>query len=960
LLDPTWWAPGLTLAERSGGSPAPAAGAAERAERRLDRWRDVYWFPGLDRMAGLLGGDGLDAAGLRALLAEPPAELAARSARPDWSREVESIVAQPGTPAAGGLAAIVAPFVRRTVDRLADAPELLTQLATSLAGTLAMLAGRTLALELHVLRVTGRLAGDTPSERFESFVRQLAGGDGLAWLLAEYPVLARLLVQAGDRALAGWTLLLRRLAADRASIVDTVFGGADPGSVAAVEFVGAYRHDQLRSVAVLSFAGGARLVYRPHPCRGFSCFREVAGWLGRRLPGLELHTPAVVDRGAYGWVEFVPHLAPASPADRERLHHRWGALLALCHALGVAELRDGDVVVHGDRPVPVDLTGLFQPGQADADDPAGAALDSSIHRLELLPAPAGDDRAPEDRWPAYPYLQWIEPGTDQMRLVRRTPAGPVASARPAGSLATALLSGFATAYDGIAAGRDELIGTGGLLWRFHDLERRVRTRPAEGYGALLADSVHPDGMRDALERDRLLGRILSDSWGDGVFAAELAALRDGTIPQFTGRVGARDLVGTVLPRTGLDRAAGVIRAMDGRDRETQVWIIRTWLAQPGPEAGGTAAPARMEERCLMLARQLADRLADSAYHRRERSNWLGLTTLDERRWLVRPLGVGLSDGYPGVALFLAKLAELTGEERYATLARRAVAHVPALLENYPGPAMPGEAVRPGPFLGVTGLAYALVHIAASLDDPGMLEPVLSPLAATAMAAPDGGPDVASGFAGCAAAMLAVDAAVGFAPARRVAQSAVARLVGRPAPHEPVGFARGGSGIGWALLRSATATGQSQAVEAGLAAFGRERSAGFPDRPGWCDGMAGIGLARADCTDTGDPALAADLDRAVAAVVEAGPRADHSLCHGELGCLELLAQVPGRTHWRCRTTALLDTLERSGPRSGTPGGVPTPGLLTGLAGIGYGLLRLGFPDRVPSVLLLRPPAKGVPR
>lgn len=35
------------------------------------------------------------------------------------------------------------------------------------------------------------------------------------------------------------------------------------------------------------------------------------------------------------------------------------------------------------------------------------------------------------------------------------------------------------------------------------------------------------------------------------------------------------------------------------------------------------------------------------------------------------------------------------------------------------------------------------------------------------------------------------------------------------------------------------------------------------------------------------------------------------------------------------------------------GVTSPGLLTGLAGVGYGLLRLGFGSRIPSVLLLEP-------
>jgi lantibiotic modifying enzyme len=51
--------------------------------------------------------------------------------------------------------------------------------------------------------------------------------------------------------------------------------------------------------------------------------------------------------------------------------------------------------------------------------------------------------------------------------------------------------------------------------------------------------------------------------------------------------------------------------------------------------------------------------------------------------------------------------------------------------------------------------------------------------------------------------------------------------------------------------------------------------------------------------------------------------------------------------------VLDAIDRYGPGCGTPGAVSSPGLLNGLAGIGYGLLRLGFGDRVPSVLLLQP-------
>jgi lantibiotic modifying enzyme len=93
--------------------------------------------------------------------------------------------------------------------------------------------------------------------------------------------------------------------------------------------------------------------------------------------------------------------------------------------------------------------------------------------------------------------------------------------------------------------------------------------------------------------------------------------------------------------------------------------------------------------------------------------------------------------------------------------------------------------------------------------------------------------------------------------------------------------------------------------------------------------------------------------------------DLSLCHGEMGIAEALTVLatttaePVAATRRRRSGLLLDALTQYGPSCGTPGGVSTPSLLTGLAGIGYGLLRLGFAERVPSVLLLEPSRPNQP-
>ncbi|MER7708792.1 lanthionine synthetase LanC family protein, partial [Kitasatospora sp. NPDC097605] len=181
---------------------------------------------------------------------------------------------------------------------------------------------------------------------------------------------------------------------------------------------------------------------------------------------------------------------------------------------------------------------------------------------------------------------------------------------------------------------------------------------------------------------------------------------------------------------------------------------------------------------------------------------------------------------------------------------------------------------------------------------------------------------------------------------------------RPAP-AGAGFAHGSAGVGWALLRFAEAVGEPPEGphhRAGLAAL--HAATAVRSREGsWCRGRPGVALAVVDSPlALADRGLADWAQRAVRNTARAAPLGDHSLCHGELGVLELLGRhgpAAGRTPWVRRAGALLAAVDQDGPRSGTPDQVPHPGLLTGLAGIGHGLLRLGFPDRVPPALLLRP-------
>jgi lantibiotic modifying enzyme len=131
---------------------------------------------------------------------------------------------------------------------------------------------------------------------------------------------------------------------------------------------------------------------------------------------------------------------------------------------------------------------------------------------------------------------------------------------------------------------------------------------------------------------------------------------------------------------------------------------------------------------------------------------------------------------------------------------------------------------------------------------------------------------------------------------------------------------------------------------------------------WCYGAPGVGMARLKALQLLQaPSLEEELRQCVEVTLRHGFGKNHSLCHGDLGNLDLLHET-----WRVRHDArlagevarlsrsILASLEKNGPRCGTVGEIEAPGLMNGLAGIGYGLLRLAAPEVVPSVLMMEPP------
>jgi type 2 lantibiotic biosynthesis protein LanM len=619
-----------------------------------------------------------------------------------------------------------------------------------------------------------------------------------------------------------------------------------------------------------------------------------------------------------------------------------------------------------------------------------------------------------------PIPQWQDPGTDQMQLTRKRVAIPTGQNRPTLNdvevnpldHVEAIVTGFTRLYRTLLQHRKELMSDQGPLASFLNDRVRVVIRSTGTYCALLRESFHPDVLRNALDRDRLfdqlwtsveqcpdLARVISDERQD---------LQHGDVPLFTTSPSSRDLCNSSQERIpdffdepGIVPVHRRIQALSDHDCERQVWFIRASLATLSSFREGTrrlirrridaAAPAD-SERLLLAACSVGDRLEALALQGEQDASWIGLILANQRDWTLLPLWCDLYDGLPGVALFLAYLGDVTQSRRYTDLAKRSLATMRRLIERGPSPEVPM-----GAFTGWGGIIYVLTHLSQLWNQSDQLIEARAMIGSIErLIEQDSHFDIIGGAAGTIGSLLGLYQVDKDSQALAAAICCGNHLLSHAQPMQRgvgwspgkdetplTGFSHGAAGIGWALLRLAAVTGDERFYSGGWRAFEYERSLyssverNWPDlrepdpadekyasrfAMAWCHGAPGIGLSRLlSLPHLNDQEVQSEIQVALHTTLSRGFGNSHSLCHGDLGNLELLLEASlalGEPRWRAEVSRiagiLLESISQNGPVCGNPIGVESPGLMTGLAGIGYELLRLAEPKRVPSVLALAPP------
>jgi type 2 lantibiotic biosynthesis protein LanM len=812
-----------------------------------------------------------------------------------------------------------------------------------------------------------------PRLQFERFCAKHAA-DGLAQVLGDYPVLGMQVAVGIDQWRAASQEMLDRISVDRQALA-VGFGIQADASLDDVSLTGGDHHNGGRSVRILRF-GSTQIVYKPRSVRLEGLYSQVAAAL--RARGVDIAAPSVVDRGDYGYVEYV-HGSPAS--DYAAFYRNAGGLLALLHALGGTDCHQENLIARDDQLILIDaetlITGSPTPASEMSNPQVGEpdTEDTSVLRVGMLPGwlwldgrrkavdisalgvAAGGGQQTGIGWRAVNTDAMLR-GRVSMRVGHPqslpTPSGVSA---PLADHVEDLVAGFADAYRVLAAGKDSWLRE--ALEALGQAANRVVLRPTYVYASLLTDMAEPAATRSWQQRAWILEKLTRAYLDDTVIqqwplvAAEQQALQRGDVPYFQRSLRAGDTTwcdGVLSGWPGGDELAAVLEHvahMGEADLVVQVALIRATVA---------AAGFRMSRQIPSLSRPGAVRpvceVAAQCFERSTRGPmlWVGPTLLpDGERATVRAVGSGLYDGRLGFAVACSLAGRPYSEQALTPVL--ALARNPQTLSRLVQTDGLGLAGLGGLLRGLDVLGHGAVIDAA-------LRAVITPDRVAA----DTRRDLVLGSAGLIGPLIHREgfeeviaaAARSLVNAQDASTGAWTTLPGTAAL---TGMAHGAAGIAVALAQAGVALGDQEFIDAAVRGLDYEagvydtEQGNWPDfretaaggfMMGWCAGAPGIALSR----------------KVLLTLLPDHPRADrwHEQCHRGLDATAA-APLLARDHLCCGNAARLVILRALGRKAeadavaakiASRAGLPVPmiplddptlpmrGLFTGLPGIGLAL------------------------
>lgn len=844
------------------------------------------------------------------------------------------------------------------------------------------------------------------NQLYLQFVQELQQKEKWVRLFKKYPVMGRLVSIAVEFWVESTAEFISRLGRDLPDIQKT-FGQGDVPLGCAVDIQTSLSdpHHRGRSVMIVTFTSGLKVVYKPRDLGISEAYNEFLKWCNACG---QFKTVQVLNRSGYGWEEYIEHLPCNDEETAKRFYERSGKLLCVLYVLQARDCHYENLLAHGEYPIIVDTECLMSPIPKENKDDFFVR---SVFFIGLLPQWRfkGEDNlvafdisgfgmgepkeeGKESQWKYVNTDSMVEMMVAKTRQYKNAPKIDNHAAN-AGDYVGELTSGFTQMYHWFLQRRDHLLAETSPLKLFQNKKVRYVCRNTSLYGGIQYNSRLWDCLRNGVDRsielDQLGYAMLQTKEKPPLWSfldTELHSMEQMDIPYLS--MLSSEISNSIVKQSGYDEAFDLVKNLSLEDLKQQLLFINGSFINQKALAH---APQQQENPVVSKKAIKLHSAPDFLFHAKEiayeierhvqkdsdgNAKWIApIIVRKSDRFRMQVVGDILYDGSCGIALFLSALDYVSQTSEFRSLALSAIQPLRQILKGESEARLAfAKTIGIGGFTGLGSIVYGLAKVGQFLNDESLIQEaqIAAELITPEFIKDDKDFDIIAGSAGTILALLSL-----YSVNKNPLLLEKALLCGkhllsrRGTKSKPfIGFAHGAAGTSFALLKLYQQTGESCFLARAKREIAHENSLlkqaeNVPLKSSWCNGYTGIALGRIGASSLLHNAAIEKIIASGLHIAEQSLSTEHidHICCGNFGVINLLwtaAELSERTHLREKALQAASELLIQRKQEGTyrfmsgdsNPALFKPGLMQGLAGIGYELLRYSQRKPLPNVLLLQ--------
>lgn len=565
--------------------------------------------------------------------------------------------------------------------------------------------------------------------------------------------------------------------------------------------------------------------------------------------------------------------------------------------------------------------------------------------------------------------------------------------------AQSILLGFIETFSLILKNRESFLTERNIWDNFDKGIYRIVFKNTRSYGAILNAITNPKYAQSDDNTKSLLNLLKSGNNAStaayNIFPSEVADILNGDIPYFYKKATGSNVYNSKDKLIYTSKVFSSVSDYKKRicnfsisDIEKQAKIIKIAMATPiknwdlGKTNNFTSSKLKSisydKNKIEHSVNEIFNEIINNGFTYKDTINWQNIRILDNSNWTISPSDFMLYDGLSGISIAFAVAYKITGNRRYQGILSKCLTEIESMY---------GEIISEfqdySAFNGVGSLIYLYFYLFSLFHKNAYFEKGVFYLKSLQSNIDTINKiDYIDGASGILAILCEIEDKFPNQNLIYIINSLISNIAKHwddkeawksdmfP-KHHLNGMSHGISGIIYALFKARKYSKnvqldsliqkaiyiEDQGIDGNnwvdLRNRRNRKKMDFPNPAHWCHGAPGIGLSRIILNSEFDTKQ--DIELSKSCVLEEGIGGSDCLCHGSLGNLDLFVEDylinNNQQSLQIARKIATNLCTKDNWVSGIPQKVTVFGIMTGLSGMAYELLRILYPKEVPSILLL---------